>query len=95
MQVRGDPEMAKAKKYAKKKLAVFKKLLTARREELMKQVTGQDDDIGELRDDQPADPLDMAGNSSTLELMTTLGNHERTELAEIDHALGKIEAGTF
>ena len=87
--------MAKAKKYAKKKLAVFKKLLTARREELMKQVTGQDDDIGELRDDQPADPLDMAGNSSTLELMTTLGNHERTELAEIDHALAKIEAGTF
>jgi len=87
--------MAKAKKYPKKKLTVFKKLLTERRVELLKQVTDQDDDIGELRDDQPADPLDMAGNSSTLELMTTLGNHERTELAEIDHALEKIDAGTY
>ena len=87
--------MAKAKKYPKKKLTAFRKLLTERRIELLKQVTDQDDDIGELRDDQPADPLDMAGNSSTLELMTTLSNHERTELAEIDHALGKIEGGTF
>ena len=87
--------MAKAKKYPKKKLKVFKKVLTERRIELLKQVTDQDDDIGELRDDQPADPLDMAGNSSTLELMTTLGNHERVELAEIDHALEKIDEGTY
>ncbi|MEE2753422.1 MAG: TraR/DksA C4-type zinc finger protein [Candidatus Latescibacterota bacterium] len=87
--------MAKAKKYPKKKLKVFKQVLTERRIELLKQVTDQDDDIGELRDDQPADPLDMAGNSSTLELMTTLGNHERVELADIDHALAKIEEGTY
>ena len=87
--------MAKAKKYPKRKLTVFQKLLNERRIELLKQVTDQDDDIGELRDDQPADPLDMAGNSSTLELMTTLGNHERTELAEIDHALNKIDEGTY
>jgi DnaK suppressor protein len=87
--------MAKAKKYPKKKLTIFKRVLTERRLELLKQVTDQDDDIGDLRDDQPADPLDMAGNSSTLELMTTLGNHERVELGEIDHALGKIEDGTY
>ena len=37
----------------------------------------------------------MAGNSSTLELMTTLGNHERVELAEIDHALEKIDERTY
>ena len=87
--------MVKAKKYPKKKLTVFKKLLTERRAELLKQVTDQDDDIGELRDDQPADPLDMAGNSSALELMTTLGNHERVEIIEIDHALSKIEGGIY
>jgi DnaK suppressor protein len=87
--------MAKAKKYPKKKLTVFKKLLNERRVALLKQVTDQDEDIGDLRDDQPADPLDMAGNSSTLELMTTLGNHERVELAEIDHALEKIDEGTY
>jgi DnaK suppressor protein len=87
--------MAKAKKYPKKKLKAFQKALTERRVALLKQVTDQDDDIGELRDDQPADPLDMAGNSSSLELMTTLGNHERVELAEIDHALNKIDEGTY
>ena len=87
--------MVKAKKYPRKKLTIFKKLLTERRSELLKQVTDQNEDIGELRDDQPADPLDMAGNSSSLELMTALGNHERVELGEIDHALIKIEAGTF
>ncbi len=87
--------MEKAKKYPRKKLTIFKKLLTERRSELLKQVTDQNEDIGELRDDQPADPLDMAGHSSSLELMTALGNHERVELGEIDHALIKIEAGTF
>ena len=87
--------MAKAKKYTKKKLAAFQKLLATRKSELLKQVIDQDDDIGELRDDQPADPLDLAGNTSTLELLTTLGNHERAELDEIDHALEKIEDGTY
>ncbi len=87
--------MVKAKKYPKKKLTVFKKLLTERRTDLLKQVIDQAEDIGELRDDQPADPLDMAGHSSTLELMTALGNHERVELIEIDHALSKIEEGTY
>ena len=91
----GGLHVAKAKKYPKKKLKEFRKVLTGRRIELLKQVTDQDDDIGELRDDQPADPLDMAGNSSTLELMTTLGNHERVELAEIDHALEKLDEGTY
>ena len=87
--------MAKARKYTKKKLATFQKILVARKAGLLKQVIDQDDDIGELRDDQPADPLDLAGNTSTLELLTTLGNHERVELDEIDHALEKIEAGTY
>ena len=87
--------MAKAKKYTKKKLVTFHKILAARKAELLKQVIDQDDDIGELRDDQPADPLDLAGNTSTLELLTTLGNHERAELDELDHALDKIDAGTY
>ena len=55
----------------------------------------KDDDIVELRDDQPADPLDMAGNTSSLELMTALGNNERMELTEIDAALEKIESKTY
>ena len=79
----------------KRKQASIEKLLAERREELLKQVLNQDDGIDDLTEDQPADPLDMAGNTSSLELMTALGNHERSELTEIDRALEKIEDGTF
>lgn len=79
----------------KRKLTSFRKLLLEQKEALLKQVLNQDDGIDELRDDQPADPLDMAGNTSSLELMTALGNHERAELEEIDGALEKIDDGSY
>ena len=75
----------------KRKLASYRKLLANRKSDLLKQVITQDDDIDELREDQPADPLDMAGNTSSLELMIAVGNNERVELSEIDRALEKIE----
>ncbi len=84
-----------AKRLAKKKLARYKKILTERKKTLLKQVLTQDDDINELQGDHSADPLDMAGFASSLELMSALGNNERLELSEIDHALGKIEDGSF
>ena len=79
----------------KKKMAVYEKKLRNRRQELLRQVLSQDDDIGDMRDDHSADPLDMAGLASSLELMSALGNNERLELTEIDHALGKIESKNF
>lgn len=87
--------MAKQKPLSKKKLAVYEKLLMDRKRELLKQVLNQDEDIDEIRGDVAADPLDAAGNSTSLELMTTLGNHERHELAEIDHALQKVADGSY
>jgi len=87
--------MAKQRPLAKKKLAFYKGILMERKRELLKQVVNQDEDIDEIRSDVAADPLDAAGNSSSLELMTTLGNHERNELADIDHALQKIERRTY
>ncbi|HCR18224.1 MAG TPA: molecular chaperone DnaK [Candidatus Latescibacteria bacterium] len=84
-----------AKKLTKKKLAQFEKLLKQRKKELLKQALNQDEDIHELRGDHSADPLDMAGYASSLELMSTLGNNERVELAELDHALTKIEDRTY
>ncbi|MGA1198968.1 MAG: TraR/DksA family transcriptional regulator [Candidatus Latescibacterota bacterium] len=87
--------MAKQKPLSKKKLAVYEKLLLDRKHQLLKQVLNQDEDIDEIRSDVAADPLDAAGNSTSLELMTTLGNHERHELSEIDHALGKIADGSY
>lgn len=87
--------MAKQKPLSKKKLGFYQNLLIERKRELLKQVLNQDEDIDEIRGDVAADPLDAAGNSSSLELMTTLGNHERRELAEIDHALQKIEDRSY
>jgi len=87
--------MAKQKPLSKKKLAVYEKLLLDRKRQLLKQVLNQDEDIDEIRSDVAADPLDAAGNSTSLELMTTLGNHERHELSEIDHALEKVANGSY
>ena len=87
--------MAKQRPLSKKKLTFYQKLLVERKRELLKQVLNQDEDIDEIRSDVAADPLDAAGNSSSLELMTTLGNHERHELAEIDNALQKIDDRSF
>lgn len=84
-----------ARRMPQEKLTFYQNLLSNRKKELLKQVLTQDDDIDELRGDHSADPLDMAGYASSLELMSTLGNNERVELAEIDHALAKIENGTY
>ena len=87
--------MAKHESLSDEKLAFYKKILTERKRELLKQVLNQDEDLDEIRGDVAADPLDAAGNALSLELMATLGNHERIELAEIDNALQKIENRTY
>jgi len=87
--------MTKHEPLSDEQLAFYKKILAERKRELLKQVLSQDEDLDEIRSDVAADPLDAAGNASSLELMTTLGNHERLELAEIDNALQKIENGSY
>lgn len=87
--------MAKHRPLSKKKLEFYRNLLIERRRELLKQVLSQDEDLDEIRGNVAADPLDAAGKASSVELMTTLGNHERHELAEIDNALQKIENRTY
>lgn len=87
--------MAKHRPLSKKKLEFYQNLLIERRRELLKQVLSQDEDLDEIRGNVAADPLDAAGKASSVELMTTLGNHERHELTEIDNALQKIENRTY
>ena len=87
--------MAKHRPLSKKKLEFYRNLLIERRRELLKQVLSQDEDLDEIRGNVAADPLDAAGKASSVELMTSLGNHERHELAEIDNALQKIENRTY
>ena len=84
-----------AEKLTPERLAFFRKLLLDRKQDLLKHTLQEDADVNELRRDRSADPFDMAGNATSLELMATLGNNERRELAEIDHALAKIEDGTY
>lgn len=84
-----------AEKLTPERLAFFRNLLLDRKQDLLKHTLQEDADVNELRRDRSADPFDMAGNATSLELMATLGNNERRELAEIDHALGKIEDGTY
>lgn len=84
-----------AEKLSPERLAFFRRLLLDRKKALLKQTLLEDADINELRSDRSADPFDMAGNATSLELMATLGNNERRELAEVDHALGKIDEGTY
>ena len=85
----------KPKKLTKKQMQAYKRLLVDRKQELLRQALTQDDDLQEIQGDHSADPVDMAGFASSLELISALGNNERVELAEIDHALTKIESGTY
>ena len=85
----------KPKKLTKKQMKVYERLLVDRKRELLRQALAQDDDLQEIQGDHSADPVDMAGFASSLELISTLGNNERVELAEIDHALAKIEDGSY
>ena len=87
--------MAKHRPLSAKKLEFYRNFLIERRRELLKQVLSQDEDLDEIRGNVAADPLDAAGKASSVELMTSLGNHERHELAEIDNALQKIENRTY
>lgn len=85
----------KPKKLTKKQLKVYERLLLDRKRELLRQALTQDDGLQEIQGDHSADPVDMAGFASSLELISALGNNERVELAEIDHALAKITGGTY
>lgn len=49
----------------------------------------------ELRAAPTPDWVDQASDSETVDLLVKLGDREGAELAEIDAALGRIEAGTF
>ena len=53
--------MATHEPLSDEQLAFYKKILTERKRELLKQVLNQDEDLDEIRGDVAADPLDAAG----------------------------------
>jgi len=75
-------------------LEVYRELLLKRRLEILDD-SDQDEDIRDAQRTGSADPLDMALDTESMELMMALGDSERRELKEIERALEKIENDTY
>ena len=86
--------MAKAR-FTKKQFKACQDLLMKRRLEIISDLEVHDSEANGLQGDVAADPLDLADGSRSLELMRALGDAERREVTEIDHALGKIARGSY
>ncbi len=72
-----------------------RELLLARRLALVRLHGACRADENELRAEPVPDWVDQAADKETADLLAKLGERERAELAEIDAALQRIEAGTF
>ena len=77
-----------------KELKRYRELLLERRQEILEE-GGQDLDLRDMPRAGAADPLDMALDTESMELMMALGDSERRELKEIERGLEKIENETY
>ncbi len=75
--------------------AEAKEQLLARRRALTRLHRASRSEEKELRASPTPDWVDQASDNETVDLLAKLGERERAELAEIDAALQRIEAGTF
>ena len=76
------------------KKAYFEKLLRQRLNELLRE---RDETAGGMRDfrNQPPDPLDRASIESHTTFAFRIKERERTLIRKIEHALRRLEDGTF
>ncbi len=79
----------------KRQTKLCEDLLLKRRTEILSDLEVHNSEANGLQGDVAADPLDLADGSRSLELMRALGDQERREIKEIDHALGKITRKGF
>ena len=75
-----------------KELGIYEKLLLERKKKLLTQALGKS---GKSREEQAADPIDVASKAAALEMMSALEQNEQRELEEINLALEKIRQGTY
>jgi DnaK suppressor protein len=73
----------------------YRELLLKRQHEILNDIKGKEEDVEGLQQLGSSDPFDKASDSRTLELLMTIGDAERREFEEIEHALRKIEEGTY
>lgn len=77
-----------------KELKRYRELLLERRQEILEE-NDQEIDLRDMPRAGSADPLDMALDTESMELMMALGDSERRELKEIERGLEKIENETY
>ena len=86
--------MAKKVALNKRDREKVKKILLARRAELLSDLDGTEHEIDELQDPK-ADDLDRAVEAGAMELLVALGDTERRELEDVTLALEKLETDTY
>jgi DnaK suppressor protein len=86
--------MAKRVAISKRERDRMKKLLLARRAEILMDLDGNEQEIDTLQDPK-ADDLDRAVEAGAMELLVALGDTERRELEEITLAIEKLDNGTY
>ena len=79
----------------KKRLDYYRKKLQARREELVKTIARTEEEGRTADDDPTVDLADKAANSYTKEFLFGQTNIDRSMLALIDEALGRIKSSTY
>src|SRR5215203_3840704 len=79
----------------KVQLKKFKTLLTEKRDEIVKKAKQTLSEDMTLESDDLPDEMDLASSEYLQSFTFRLRGREKTFLQKIDHALEKIEAGTF
>lgn len=79
----------------KKRLEVYKKKLTQRREELARGILRTEQEGREADDDPTVDLADKAANSYTKEFLFGETHNYRSLLQLVDEALDRIKDGTY
>ncbi len=85
----------KAGSIKKKELAVYKKTLVARRNEIVRKLSEFRNESKEVETDIAQDVADKAESSYTKEFLLSLSDAERDLLFQMDAALRRIDRGEF
>jgi DnaK suppressor protein len=76
-------------------LTYFKDILQARKEQIMKNIHGVEEEMHQLQDLELNDEGDYASVSNDNHVESAIGSQQGVELAEIEVALGKIKNGLY
>lgn len=76
-------------------LKYFQDILSARKEQIMKNITGVENELNGLSELEMNDEGDYAAVSNDNMVDSAIGSQQQTELLEIEMAMGKISTGNY